>query len=311
MTGYIIRRVLWLIPVLFFVAAITFFLMHAVPGGPWDQDRKLPASVIQNLNRKYNLDKPIPVQFLDYMMGLLRGDLGLSFRGDRSVTDRLKEGLPITATLGIASFVVATVLGITLGTISALKQNTWIDYLAAFFATIGASMPSFVIATFLIVIFAVQLGWLNIISWTEWSQILTDPKVAIMPVAALSLRETAFLTRVTRASVLEVVRQDYIRTARAKGLVEHVIVIRHLIKNALIPILTLLGPLLAGLVTGSFIIEFIFSIPGIGRAFVNAVIERDYGMIMGTTLFYAVLVAAANLVVDVLYGVVDPRIRYS
>jgi oligopeptide transport system permease protein len=311
MTGYIIRRVMWMIPVLFFVSAITFSLMHLVPGGPWDQDRKLPAATIENLNRQYNLDKPVPVQFGLYVKNLLRGDLGLSFRGDRPVRDRIMDGLPITATLGIASFVVGTFLGITLGTLAALKQNTWVDYVTVVISTVGASMPSFVIATFLIIVLAVQLEWVPIIAWREWSQIFTDPKVAVMPVIALSMRETAFLTRVTRASVLEVVRQDYIRTARAKGLVEYVVVLRHLIKNALIPILTLLGPLLAGLVTGSFIIESIFSIPGIGRQFVDAVIQRDYGMIMGTTLFYAALVAIANLAVDVLYGVVDPRIRYS
>ncbi|MBI2760722.1 MAG: ABC transporter permease [Chloroflexi bacterium] len=311
MTGYIIRRVMWMIPVLFFVSAITFSLMHVVPGGPWDQDKKLPAATIQNLNRQYNLDKPVPIQFGLYIKNLLRGDLGLSFRGDRPVRDRILDGLPITATLGIASFIVGTFLGITLGTLAALKQNTWVDYVTVVISTLGASMPSFVIATFLIIVLAVKLDWVPIIAWREWNQIFTDPKVAVMPVIALSMRETAFLTRVTRASVLEVVRQDYIRTARAKGLVEYVVVLRHLIKNALIPILTLLGPLLAGLVTGSFIIESIFSIPGIGRQFVDAVIQRDYGMIMGTTLFYAALVAIANLTVDVLYGVVDPRIRYS
>ncbi len=311
MTAYIVRRVLWMIPVLFFVAAITFFLMHLVPGGPWDQDRKLPPSVIENLNRAYNLDKPVPVQFAIYIKNLLRGDLGISFRGDRKVSDRIKDGLPITATLGVAAFVLGTTLGVTLGTLAALRQNSWLDYLTMLLATVGGSMPSFVVATFLIVVFAVKLRWFPIIGWREPWQIVTDPRVAVMPVLALSLRETALLTRLTRASVLEVVRQDYIRTARAKGLHERTVVLRHMIKNALIPILTLLGPLLAGLVTGSFIIEYIFSIPGIGRAFVDAVVQRDYGMIMGTTLFYAALVAVANLVVDVLYGVVDPRIRYS
>ncbi len=311
MTGYVIRRLLWMIPVLFFVAAITFFLMHLVPGGPWDADRKLPPGAIANLNRVYNLDKPVPVQFALYMKNLLRGDLGQSFRGDRAVTDRIMDGLPITVALGLASFAVGTTLGIALGTVAALRQNSWVDYVTVVISTLGASMPSFVVATFLIVTFAVKLHWFPIIGWREPMQLFTDPKVAVMPIIALSMRETAFLTRVTRASVLEVVRQDYIRTARAKGLMERVVVLRHLIKNALIPILTLLGPLLAALVTGSFIIEYIFSIPGIGRAFVDAVVQRDYGMIMGTTLFYATLVAFANLVVDVLYGVVDPRIRFS
>lgn len=311
MAGYIIRRLLWMIPVLFFVAAITFFLMHLVPGGPWDSEKKLPQSAIDNLNKAYNLDEPLPVQFGVYLKNLVRGDLGVSFRGNRPVTDVLRDGFPITATLGLAAFLVAASVGVTLGTLAALNQNGVADYISVFFATLGASLPSFVVATFLIVIFAVQLGLLPIIGWRTPGQIFTDPRVAVMPVIALSVVPTSVLMRVTRASVLEIVRQDYIRTARAKGLVEHVVVVRHLIKNALIPVLTLMGPLVAGLVTGSFIIERLFAIPGIGRSFVDAVIQRDYGVIMGTTLFYCFLVTIANLVVDVLYGVADPRIRYS
>lgn len=310
MTGYIIRRLMWAVPVLFFVATITFFLMHLVPGGPWDADRKLPPQVIENLNRTYNLDKPLAVQYGIYLKNLVRGDLGVSFRGDRPVVDRLKEGFPMTATLGIASFLLGTTIGILLGTVAALKQNGPIDYASVVISTLGASMPSFVMATFLIIIFAVNLGWFPILGWREPMQIFTDPRVAVMPVVALSFREMAILTRVTRASVLEVVRQDYIRTARSKGLKERAVVLRHMLKNALIPILTLLGPILVGLLVGSFIIETIFSIPGIGREFVTAVTQRDYGMIMGTTLFYCTLITFANLIVDVLYGVADPRIRY-
>jgi oligopeptide transport system permease protein len=302
---------LWAIPVLYFVATITFLLMHLVPGGPWDADRKLPPQVIENLNRRYNLDKPLLSQYAIYMKNLVRGDLGVSFQGDKPVVDRLKEGLPMTATLGIAAFLVGSSVGIFLGTVAALKQNGVLDYVSVVVSTAGASMPSFVMASFLIIIFAVNLGWFPIIGWREPIQILTDPRVAIMPVIALSFREMAILTRITRASMLEVIRQDYIRTARSKGLKEQVIVIRHLFKNALIPILTLLGPLLAGLIVGSFIIETIFAIPGIGREFVTAVVQRDYGMIMGTTIFYCILILLANLIVDVLYGVADPRIRLS
>lgn len=311
MTGYIIRRLLWMVPVLFFVATITFFLMHMVPGGPWDEDRKLPPSVVENLNRVYNLDKPLAVQYGLYMKGLLRGDLGLSFRGNRPVLDRLREGFPITATLGLAAFSMATLIGITVGTLAALKQNGPIDYASVFFSTLGASMPSFVIASFLIIVLAVNLGWVPILGWRRPAQVLTDPRVAVMPVLALSFGPMALLTRLTRASVLEVVRQDYIRTARSKGLTEHVVVLRHLIKNALIPVLTLMGPLLVNLLVGSFIIESMFSIPGIGRTFVESVVQRDYGMIMGTTIFYTAFITVANLVVDILYGVVDPRIRYD
>jgi oligopeptide transport system permease protein len=311
MTAYIIRRLMWAVPVLFFVATITFFLMHLVPGGPWDADRKLPPQVIENLNRTYNLDEPLAIQYGIYLKNLVRGDLGVSFRGDRPVVDRLKEGFPMTATLGIASFALGTTLGVLFGTVAALKQNGPLDYISVFISTLGASMPSFIMATFLIIIFAVELGWFPILGWREPMQIFTDPRVAIMPIVALSFREMALLTRVTRASVLEVIRQDYIRTARSKGLKERAIVLRHLLKNALIPILTLLGPILVSLLVGSFIIETIFSIPGIGREFVTAVTQRDYGMIMGTTLFYCALITLANLIVDVMYGVADPRIRYG
>ncbi|MFN8558842.1 MAG: ABC transporter permease [Dehalococcoidia bacterium] len=309
--GYVLRRLLWMIPVLYFVVTITFFLMHAVPGGPWDGDRKLPQTTIDNLNRIYNLDQPLHIQYWRYLRNLVQGDLGVSFRGDRPVLDRLREGLPITATLGITSFIFGTVAGLTLGTVAALKQNGPLDYASVVLSTLGASMPSFVIASFLIVLIAVNLRLTPIIGWREPIQVITDPRAVILPVIALSFRETAVLTRITRASVLEVIRQDYVRTARAKGLVERVVIVRHLLKNALIPVLTLLGPTLAALVTGSFIIESIFSIPGIGRAFVESVVTRDYGMIMGTTLFYAIVVTFANLVVDVMYAVVDPRIRYS
>jgi len=311
MAGYIIRRVFWIIPVLWAVATITFLLMHAVPGGPWDNERALPPETVANLNRVYNLDKPLPVQYARYMLNLAKGDFGLSFRGNRAVLDRLKEGFPMTVMLGLSSFVLGTTVGLFLGTLAALKQNSLWDYVSVVVSTAGASMPSFVIATFLIIVLAVNLGWVPILGWREPMQIFTDPKVAVMPVLALSFREMAILTRVTRASVLEVIRQDYIRTARAKGLRSQVVILRHLIKNALIPILTLLGPLLAGLMVGSFIIESIFSIPGIGREFVSAVVQRDYGMIMGTTLFYTALITLANLVVDLMYALVDPRIRYS
>lgn len=310
MTGYAIRRLLWTIPVLFFVATITFFLMHMVPGGPWDADRKLPESTLIQLNRVYNLDKPVHEQYFLYLKGLAQGDLGLSFRGDRPVRDRLAEGFPITATLGVAAFVLAAVVGLTLGTLAALRQNGPLDYASVVLSAVGASMPSFVMATFLIIVLAVNLRFVPILGWREPSQLFTDPRVVALPLLALSFGPMAFLTRMTRASVLEVIRQDFMRTARAKGLRERVIVFRHLIKNSLIPVLTLLGPLLAGLVTGSFIIESMFSIPGIGREFVSSVVTRDYGMIMGTTLFYTVIITVMNLVVDVLYGFVDPRIRY-
>jgi len=304
-TGYLLRRLLWLVPVLFFVATITFLLMHNVPGGPWSQDRPLPPSVQANLNKKYNLDKPLFEQYGLYLKNIVRGDFGVSFaqRG-RPVSDIIKKGLTKTAELGVLAFVVATVIGLALGTVAAFNQNGPLDYIAVFFATIGASFPNFIIAMFLIIIFVVKLHWFNVIGFGSW-------KNSVLPVLSLAFLPASYISRITRSSVLEVIRQDYVRTARAKGLSEPIVDLRHIVRNSLIPVLTVLGPIFAALVSGSFIIEFVFSIPGIGREFVQSVFNRDYGVIMGTTLFYALVIVLANLVVDVLYAAVDPRIRYS
>ncbi len=304
-TSYLLRRFLWLIPVLFFVATITFLLMHRVPGGPWDQDRPLSATVQQSLNRKYHLDKPIYVQYGYFLAGLAHGDLGVSFQErDRPVTSILGRGVAKTAQLGILAFAFAAVVGITLGTVAAFNQNGPLDYVSVFFGTIGASFPSFIIATFLVIIFVLKLHWFNIIGWGSW-------KNSVLPVVSLGFLPASYISRITRASVLEVIRQDYVRTARAKGLGAATIDRRHVIRNATIPVLTVMGPIFAGLVSGSFIIEYLFGINGIGREFVQSVLSRDYGVIMGTTLFYAVMIVLANLVVDILYGAVDPRIRYG
>ena len=317
MATYIIRRVLQLIPVLWAVATITFFLMHMVPGGPFTQDKKLPESIMAALNHRYNLDQPLWKQYILYLWNISHGDLGLSFRGDRDVSELIRDGFFVTAQLGILAFIVASVVGLTLGILSALNQNGILDYVGVFFATVGASLPNFVMASFLIIIFAIKLHWFQVLGWggpIQVSQVFDasawDWKKMVLPVIALSTLPAAFIARVTRASMLEVLHQDYMRTAQAKGLAQRVVIGRHGIKNAMIPVLTVMGPYAAILVTGSFIIENVFSIPGVGRAFVDAVQRRDYAMIMGSTLFYAVIIAFANLVVDVLYAAVDPRIRY-
>ena len=316
MTGYVIRRILWIIPVLWAVATVTFFLMHAVPGGPFDREKELPPGTLLNLEKRYNLDEPLLVQYGLYLKGLAQGDLGLSFKNNREVTDIIRDGFEVTAQLGIVAFLYAVVFGMTLGVIAALNQNRLGDYAGVFFATVGTAMPNFVIATFLVIIFSVKLGWFDVLGWggPGWSEFYNpwawDFRKVVLPVLALGTLPAAYIARVTRASVLEVLRQDYVRTARAKGLSEYAVVLRHIIKNAMVPILTVLGPSFAFLVTGSFIVERIFAINGVGRRFVDAVFQRDYGVIMGTTLFYAAIVAVANLVVDVLYAVVDPRIRY-
>ena len=317
MTGYVVRRVIWLVPVLWAVATITFILMHAVPGGPFTQEKPLPQSIINALNARYNLNEPLWKQYVLYLWHILHFDLGLSFRGDRDVAELIRAGFFVTVQLGFLGFLVAAVLGLILGVFSALNQNGPMDYIGVFFATVGASLPNFVLAAFLIIIFAVKLGWFDVLGWGGPTQIsdALDPgawhlKKMVLPVIAVAALPAAYIARVTRASMLEVLSQDYIRTAHAKGLADHVVILRHAVKNAMIPVLTIMGPIAAVLVTGSFIIESTFAIPGVGRAFVDAVLRRDYAMIMGSTLFYTAIVAFANLAVDVLYVVVDPRIRY-
>jgi len=305
MGRYAIRRLFWMVLVLFVVAFITFSLMHLVPGGPWSRDKALSPQVIENLNKKYGLDKPFLVQFGSYIWNALHGDLGLSYTyQDRGVTQILMQGFPITATLGIVAFIWAILLGIPLGIAAALKQNSVIDYTAVVFATIFASIPGFVLGILLMMLFAVTLHWLPTGGWGGVRQIL-------MPAFALAALPAAYTARITRASMLDVVRQDYIRTARSKGLAERIVLIRHILRNAMIPVVTIAGPEFAALITGSFIIENLFSIPGIGRLFVQGVFQRDYGLIMGTVLFYAFAIAVVNLAVDILYGVIDPRIRYD
>ena len=328
MIAYTIRRLFWLVPVLFFVALITFTLMHAAPGGPWDRDlsaRQVDQRTQDVLNQKFGLDKPLffnfqggnPLdsQFFSYIWGAVRGDLGPSYRQrGQNVQDILfkpPEDKPFwyskfgySARLGLLAVAFAIVFGLPLGVIAALKRNTIIDYVTLFLSTVGISIPSFVLAIFLIILVASKLKLIKIVQ-QSWD----SPGAWIVPAVILGFGTFAYVTRLTRSTMLEVMQQDYIRTARAKGLTERAVIIRHMLRNALIPVVTILGPALAGLVTGSFIIEQMFSFPGMGRAFVTSISQRDYSMIMGTVLVYAFLVAAANLSVDLVYGFLDPRIK--
>jgi oligopeptide transport system permease protein len=304
MTRYVVRRVLWLVPVLLFVSLITFALMKVTPGGPWDQDKPLSATVVQNLNRKYNLDRPVWEQYLLYVGNALRGDLGPSYTyQDRSVTQIIIGGLPNTASLGAMAAVVAVVVGVSLGVLAALRQNGPVDYIALVFGTVFASVPSFVLGFVLIIVFALTL---HLVPTSGWGK----PSNYVLPVLTLGLNQAALLTRITRASVLDVSRQDFMRTARAKGLRENLLVRRHLLRNALIPVVTILGPVMLLLLTGSVVVENVFSVPGVGRLLVQGITQRDYSLIMGATLMYATVTALLNLLVDVLYAVIDPRITY-
>lgn len=324
MFAYVVRRLLWSIPVLFMIILVTFSLARALPGGPFDRagDKSLPESIRQNLEARYNLDKPYAVQFGLYLRGLLKGDLGPSFsyRG-RSVNDLIAETFPISAQVGILSILLGAIIGIPAGILGALRQNTWLDYMSSFVAVLGLSIPNLVLAPLLIYIFAVKLGWFPAARWgVNYKQLyfgIFPPMTAkfwlhaVLPVVTLGTGYAAIFARLSRASLLQTVREDYIRTARAKGLRNSRIIIRHALRNSMIPVVTLLGPLFAAVVTGTFIVEFIFGIPGMGDFFITSVGNRDYQIILGSILTYSVLLVLANLFVDIAYAWMDPRIRYE
>jgi oligopeptide transport system permease protein len=311
---FVARRVLWMIPVVFFVIVITFALMHLAPGSPWDRTggRQLAPSVVHNLDVKYGLDKPVAYQFGLYLWNAVHFDFGLSYQYEgRTVASFLLESWPYTAILGAFAFVVIVVFGVSLGVLAALRQNSRIDYATMGFATIAASFPNFVVGALMVVVFSVLMY-----KWTGGNFFLPASDYGldqhlIMPVITLALLPIAYTARLTRASTLDTIRQDYVRTAWAKGLSERLVVVKHILKNSLIPVVTTLGPTFAFLVTGSVIVETVFNIPGIGRAFVVAVSSRDYPMILGTTVLFSVVIAVANLIVDVAYVFIDPRVRLT
>ena len=305
MTKYIIKRVIMMICTLLLISLLTFILMHSVPGGPFTSDRQLPEAVEAALNEKYNLNDPLPVQYIDYMVDLLHGDLGPSFQyAGRSVNDFITSGFPVSARLGLVTICFVLLASIPLGIVAALKNGRWQDMGIMAIATLGVTIPSFVIATGLMYIFSYKLGWTPTIGLDSW-------KSYILPVIALGGYSLAFMTRLMRSSLLEVMGQDYIRTARAKGLSEFKVVTRHALRNALIPVITILGPTIANLLTGSFVIEKIFALPGLGIHFVNSITNRDYTAIMGVTIFYAAFLIAMIFIVDIFYCLIDPRIKYE
>jgi len=321
---YIVRRVLFSIPVLIALTFATFALMRAIPGGPFDfaGDKSLPASVVRNMERKYHLDEPMWKQYSRWLWDLVaHADLGPSLRQrGRSVNEIVGESLPISMQLGVMALALALIIGIPTGTVAALKQNSIIDYGGTFLAILGVSIPNMVLGPLLIWVFALALNLLPVSLWGAQRPFLLGflpkptPKFfshAVLPVFTLGTGLSASICRLTRASLLQVIREDYIRTARAKGLAEWAVVVRHALKNSLIPVATILGPMFAAIVTGTFIIEQIFGIPGMGKHFVTSIGNRDYPLIVGVTLVYAVLLVVANLIVDITYAWLDPRIRYQ
>lgn len=338
MVSYIIRRFLGFIPVLFSIALFTFVLVRVIPGGPFDTagDRALPPQVVANINAKYHLDWPMWKQFASYLVGddilgeegnsrgLIRGDFGIStqYRG-MPVSEIIADTFPTSAQLGIMSVLLALLMGIPLGTIAALRQNTAVDYVATFSAVFFLSVPNLVLAPLLVWLFGLRWQIFPVAGWgakppfllgflPQFSDLNLDYfRYAALPVFALGTSAAASIARLTRGSLLQVINEDYIRTARAKGLTERTVVVVHALKNSLIPVVTILGPLFAALVTGTFIVESIFGINGMGRHFVNSVGNRDYPILLGVTLLYSFILIIANLAVDVTYALLDPRIRYD
>lgn len=301
MAKYVIKRVFFAIITMFLICFITFFAMNAIPGGPFNGEKAKSKAVIKVLNERYNLDKPIMVQFGYYMKNLLHGDLGVSLKTGRDVSQTIGESFAVSAKIGLIAVVIAIIFGIVLGSIAALNRNRWPDRLIVFFATLATAMPSFVLATLLLLLFCIQLQWIPVWSSTSHNYIL--------PVISLSLYPMAYITRLTKTSMLDVLGQDYIRTARAKGVSQRKVIFKHALRNALIPVITYVGPMTASVLTGSLVVEKIFTIGGLGSKFVDCITNRDYTMIMGTTIFLASFVVIVNLISDLVYKLVDPRIK--
>lgn len=305
MLAFAARRLLIALPTLWVLVTLSFFLMHTAPGGPFDRERQLPAEIEAALQAEYHLDEPVTKQYLRYLGGVLRGDLGPSFQysGFR-VSELIVAGAPVSLTLGLAALLFALLCGVVLGTLAALKRNTGIDHAVMLLAMTGISVPAYVIAPLMILLFAVTLGWLPAGGWSGGGL-----AVIVLPVFALAAAQIATIARLARGSLIEVMSANYIRTARAKGLPEHLVVLRHALKPALLPVLSYLGPAAAGLITGSVVIEQIFGIPGLGRYFVQGALNRDYTLVLGVVLFYGAVVILFNFLVDLLYGALDPRVR--
>ena len=305
MSAYVTRRILTSIPTLLVIVTVAFFMMRIAPGGPFDRERALPPEIEKNVLTAYDLDQPLLAQYADYLLDVLRGDFGPSFKyRDFTVAELLWTGFPASLQVGGIAIVLAVVVGIALGTLAALRQNTGVDYAVMATAMTGITIPNFVMAPLLTLIFGVWLSWLPVAGWNGGAA-----QNLVLPVIALALPQIAYIARLTRGSMIEVLHANFVRTARAKGLRERIVVARHALKGALLPVVSYLGPATAQVVTGSVVIETIFGIPGIGRYFIQGALNRDYTLVMGTVIVYAVLIILLNLIVDLLYGLLDPKVK--
>lgn len=301
MFRYVIKRVWLAIVTILIISVITFFAMNAIPGGPFASEKAPSPEVQAVLEARYNLDKPVWQQYLIYMGNLLQGDLGVSLKTGRSISTTIAESFPVSAKLGGMAIVVATLCGLVLGSIAALKRNTIIDRIIVFMTTLFTAVPSFVLATILLYVFCIYLGWFPV-----WD---AEKNHYLLPVIALALYPMAYITRLTKTSMLDALGQDYVRTAHAKGVAPWKVIFKHALRNAVIPVITYVGPMTAYILTGSLVVENIFSFGGLGAKFVSGITNRDYTMIMGTTMFLSILMVTMNLLTDLVYKVVDPRIK--
>ena len=307
MARYTLRRLLGAIPTLLLVVVLAFMLVHAAPGGPFDSERVLPEEIEQRIAAHYHLDEPLPQQFVRYLSGVLQGDFGPSYRyRDHTVNSLIAGALPVSILLGSLAMLLALVAGVSAGTYAALRQNSVADRLVMAVSMTGISIPVFVVAPVLVLLFAVKLNWLP----AGWSG-AGGPARLVLPVVALALPLIAYIARLTRASMIDVLSSGYVRTARAQGLGSWGIIRYHALKPAMLPVLSYLGPAVAAILTGSVVIEEIFGIPGIGRFFVWGALNRDYTMVLGIVIIYATMIVLFNLIVDILYGMIDPRVRYE
>lgn len=303
MWKYILKRILLALFTVFLICVITFALMNAIPGGPFNKEKALSEATIASLNARYNLDKPLYVQFFMYMKNLLHGDFGVSLKNGREIKEIISESFPVSCRLGLSAVIVALILGTIFGSLAALMRNKWPDRLIIFFSTLFTAVPSFVLATLLLLVFSIKLGWIPV-----WSAENTN---YLLPVIALAAYPMAYTTRLAKTSMLDALSQDYIRTAKAKGVSKYKVIFKHALRNSLLPIITYAGPEIAYIITGSMVVETVFTVGGIGSKFVSAISNRDYTMIMATTIFLATLMVFANVICDLLYKVVDPRIKYE
>ena len=310
MLRFLLRRLLIVPPTLLVVVTLAFFMMRAAPGSPFTADRKLTPEIERNVMARYGMDRPLMTQYLGYLGGVVRGDLGPSLKyKDKPVMAVIAQGFPKSLTIGLSALVLAAGAGISLGTLAALRQNQGLDHAAMSLAVLGVCVPTFVTAPLLVLVFASWLGWLPTAGWPGAGQGLGGVRYLVLPVAVLALPQIAVISRLTRAGMIEVLRSNYVRTARARGLPERTVVFRHALRAALLPLVSYLGPACAGLITGSLVVEQIFQLPGLGKSFVTGALQRDYTVVMGVVILYAGLILLLNLAADLLYAALDPRVR--